>query len=372
MSPDAVPRTSQNHVRHVEQLGYAREIVHAEGQSLVQFSHRLDGAFCEAVRLLLNCRGNVIVTGMGKAGLVGRKIAATLASTGTGSHFLHPGEAVHGDLGAIHPSDLVLALSFSGETEEVVRLIPSLLASRTPLLAITAHRTSTLGKAAHQTIELGPVEEAGELGLAPSTSTTLMLAVGDALALVASRERGFRREDFARFHPGGSLGRKLAHVEQVMRPLDDCRVAAQESTVREVLIRLSRPGRRTGAIMLVDSRGALTGLFTDSDLARLLEERRDSALDIPIQNVMTLHPTHVPIGTRLIQAVGTMAAAKISELPVIGQDGTPVGLIDITDVVGLMGMTEGTDRTSNEALTPTEDDGSPGPDTLRFPQQHAG
>ena len=315
-------------------------------EALEKIASRLDREFCRAVKYLYECRGNVIVTGIGKAGLIGHKIMATLASTGTSSHFLHPAEAVHGDLGRIHRGDVMLVLSQSGETEEVVRLLPSLAELGVPILAITANASSKLGKAATVVIELGPLEEACALGLAPSTSTTAMLAVGDALALLVSRMRRFSREDFARFHPGGSLGSKLSKVEHHCRPLEQCRVAEEDQTVREVLISVSKPGRRTGATMLVDRQGVLTGIFTDSDLARLFEHRRDRELDGPVSSVMTHHPLCVPAGSMMTDAVAIMAERKISELPVIDADGRPLGLIDITDVVALLpkeGLPEITD-----------------------------
>ncbi|HID77027.1 MAG TPA: KpsF/GutQ family sugar-phosphate isomerase [Planctomycetaceae bacterium] len=319
-----------------EQLRFAREVLEQESRTLAQLAKRLDSRFCEAVDYLYRCRGSVIVSGMGKAGLVGQKIMATLASTGTRSHCLHPAEAVHGDLGRVHPDDLMLVLSQSGETEEVVRLLPSLKRLGLPIVAITGRATSTLGRAATVVLELGPIEEACALGLAPSASTTAMLALGDALALVTSRMRGFRREDFARFHPAGSLGRKLSRVEEQMRPLGQCRVASQSETVRQVFVGLSVPGRRSGAIMLVDGQGKLTGIFTDSDLARLFEHRRERELDEPIRRVMTRDPIRVSVGTMLIDAVRLMAERKISELPVVDAGGRPVGLIDVTDVVALI------------------------------------
>jgi arabinose-5-phosphate isomerase len=319
-----------------EQLRYARQIIRLESQTLVKVADRLDSGFCRAVDYLYRCQGSVIVSGMGKAGLVGQKIMATLASTGTRSHCLHPAEAVHGDLGRIHPNDVVLLLSQSGETGEVVRLLPSLVELGVPMIAITGRADSTLGRAATVTLDLGPLEEACPLGLAPSTSTTAMLAVGDALALVTSRMRDFRREDFARFHPAGSLGLKLSKVEHHVRPLEQCRVAADSKTIREVLVGVSKPGRRTGAIMLIDEEGKLSGVFTDSDLARLFERRRDHELDRPVGEVMTAHPVTVPAGSMMVDAVKIMAERKISELPVVDAQGHPLGLIDITDVVGLL------------------------------------
>jgi arabinose-5-phosphate isomerase len=334
MSMDALAITGE--LSHFEQLRYGRQIVLLESKALEKIASRLDGEFCRAVKYLYECRGNVIVTGIGKAGLIGHKIMATLASTGTASHFLHPAEAVHGDLGRVHREDVMLILSQSGETDEVVRLLPSLTELGVPILAITASATSQLGRAATVVIELGPLEEACALGLAPSTSTTAMLAIGDALALVTSRQRNFGREDFARFHPGGSLGNKLSKVEHHCRPLAQCRVAEENQTVREMLVRVSKPGRRTGATMLVDPNGVLTGIFTDSDLARLFEHHRDGELDRPVANVMTHHPLSVPAGSMMADAVAIIAERKISELPVVDAEGRPLGLIDITDVVALL------------------------------------
>jgi arabinose-5-phosphate isomerase len=285
--------------------------------------------------LLAQTRGSVVVSGMGKAGLIGQKITATLASTGTRSHFLHPSEAIHGDLGRLHADDVALILSFSGQTEEVVRILPSLHELGVAIVAITGRPDSPLGKQAVVTLDLGSIREACPLGLAPTASTTAMLALGDALALVLSQMRSFSVGDFARFHPGGTLGRKLARVEDAMRPLVQCRVAPQSLSLRETLISQSRPGRRTGAIMIVDEAGLLVGIFTDSDLARLFEANRDAALDGPLADVMTRSPATIGVGELLSAACDVLSRRKISELPVVDQAGRPVGLIDITDVVGL-------------------------------------
>src|SRR5688572_20004260 len=220
----------------LEQLRLARQVLRTEGQTLLALAERLGDDFCHALDVLSAARGSVIVSGMGKAGLVGQKITATLASTGTRSHFLHPAEAIHGDLGRVHRDDVLLILSYSGETDEVTKILPSLKKLAAGLIAITGQPHSTLGRLADVTLDLGPLREACPLGLAPSASTTAMLALGDALALVLSRLRGFAEEDFARFHPGGSLGRKLAKVEEVMRPLAECRVAHQQHSVRDTLI----------------------------------------------------------------------------------------------------------------------------------------
>lgn len=341
MSTEARPAAA---IAPPEQLRYAREVVRLEGQALLELAGRLDERLAAAADLLYHCRGSVIVSGMGKAGLIGQKLAATLASTGTRSHFLHPAEAVHGDLGRVHSSDVVLALSKSGQTEELLRLLPALAGLNVPIIAITSDTKSTLARAARVVIELGPLKEACSLGLAPSTSTTAMLALGDALALVVSRMRGFRHEDFYVFHPAGNLGQQLSRVEEHMRPLAACRVASDAATVREVFVAHSRPGRRSGAIMLTAADGRLSGVFTDSDLARLFESRRDEAFDGPIRLVMTVRPRCVQRGSMMADAVQILAERKISELPVVDDAGRPLGLIDITDVVGMI-----PEDTANEA-----------------------
>jgi len=199
-------------------LSSARDILRREAEALLSLADRLDVSFSVAIDLLFACQGSVIVTGMGKAGLIGQKIAATLASTGTNAHVLHPADAAHGDLGRIHRDDLVLALSFSGETEELVRLLPALAELHVPLVAMTGHAASVLAQAANVVLDLGPLREACPHGLAPTTSTTAMLALGDALAIVLSQRRGFSRADFARLHPGGSLGRRLHSGGGILPP----------------------------------------------------------------------------------------------------------------------------------------------------------
>jgi arabinose-5-phosphate isomerase len=328
----ALPSSRYGLLSSLEQLRQGREVIRAEAQTLLALSENLGEDFCAAVDLLHGCQGSVLVAGIGKAGLIGQKIVATLASTGTRSHFVHPSEAIHGDLGRIHRDDVLLILSYSGETEEVVRLLPTVRQLGAPVVAITGQPQSTLGKFAAVTLDLGSIREACPLGLAPSASTTAMLALGDALALVLSQMRHFSEEDFARFHPGGSLGRKLAKVEEAMRPLDQCRLARVDQTVREALLLQSKPGRRTGAVMIVDDSNTLCGIFTDSDLAKLLEGRRESCIDGPLSAVMTRNPTRVESGTRLVVACQLLADRKISELPVVDQANQPLGLIDITDV----------------------------------------
>lgn len=312
------------------------EVIQTEAAALAGLAAQLDGAFVDAVRILCDLRGDLIVTGMGKAGHIGAKLAATFASVGTRAHFLHPAEAFHGDLGRVQAGDAVLVLSQSGETSEVLQLLAPLRLTGVTIIALTAHHGSTLGRAADLVLPLGKLEEACSLGLAPSTSTAVMLALGDALALTVSRLRGFRAEDFARYHPGGALGLKLSAVDDHMRTLDECRVSQDWWTIREVVVGCTRPGRRSGAIMLVDSQGRLSGLFTDSDLARLIERRNDATLDAPIRDVMVHAPTTVTSGQRMSAALEVLSTRKFSELPVVDRQGRPVGMIDVTDVVGML------------------------------------
>ncbi|MEZ6044412.1 MAG: KpsF/GutQ family sugar-phosphate isomerase [Planctomycetaceae bacterium] len=317
-------------------LQEATEVLQTEGAALIKLAGRLDHDFCQAVQLLAECRGTVILTGIGKAGLIAQKISATLSSTGTRASFLHPVEAVHGDLGFMRQGDTLLAFSNSGETEELLRLVPFVTSLDIPIIAVTAHAQSSLGRSAKIVISLGNQTEVGPHGLAPSTSTTSMLGLGDALALVTARRRGFKPEQFAAWHPGGSLGLKFKTVQDLMRVGSRVRVAAEEKTVREVLSTSHIDGRRTGAIILVNQQNRISGLFTDSDLARLLETRHDQQLDAPIREVMTRKPTTVTPNLLISDAVALLSERKLSELPVIDDEQRPVGMLDITDVISLL------------------------------------
>ncbi|WP_152050120.1 KpsF/GutQ family sugar-phosphate isomerase [Tautonia marina] len=316
-------------------LAFARDVLRLESEAIDRVCDQLDEVLVEAADRIFRCRGNVVVTGMGKAGLVGQKLAATLASTGTTAFPLHPGDAVHGDLGRIRSGDLVLALSQSGETEEVTRLIPSIRQLGAGLIALTASPTSTLGRGADLCITLGSIAEACPLGLAPSASTTAMMAVGDALALLVSRMRSFGPDDFLRYHPGGSLGRKLSRVADLMRTGPHVRTARPGESVRAVFVRLGGARRRSGAVLVVDEAGGLLGIFTDSDLARLFELRREHWLDREIREVMTADPVVVSVDATIAEAVELLRSRKLSELPVVDAERRLVGLVDITDLIGL-------------------------------------
>ncbi len=326
---DAYPATM------VERFRALRETVLAEARALEQAAESMTTQAVTAAEMTAKCDGCVIVTGVGKAGLVGQKLVATLASTGTPAHFLHPSEAVHGDLGRVRGNDLVWAISNSGRSEEVVRIAAHLREQATALIAITAGDDNPLAVAADCVVTMGKHDEACFNGLAPTSSTAVMMAVGDAIALLASRLRRFTPQDFAKFHPGGSLGRKLACVDQLMRPLDACRIASSQTTIRQAIVTSSKTGRRSGAVMLTSDDGKLAGIFTDSDLARLMESRSENVLDESIASQMTSQPTTTNAGATLSEAMALMSHRKISELPVVNGDNQPVGMLDITDVMSL-------------------------------------
>jgi arabinose-5-phosphate isomerase len=332
----------------LDRLAYARQIIRAEAAALEQVATRLDSGFSQVVDLLLpvsgTSAGRVAVTGTGKSADVGQKLAGTLSSTGTRAYVLDATRAVHGDLGVVHPDDVALILSHSGESEEIVRLLGPLRRLTRALVALTGNKNGALARRADVALVYGPLDEVCPLGLAPSASTTAMLALGDALAFALSRERAFTHEDFARYHPAGSLGRKLMPVEAVMRQGPELRLAPADESVRCVFGRARRHGRRTGAVMLVDGEGHLVGLFTDSDLARLIEARRDEALDRPIAEVMTRGPLTIPTGARVAEALELFRRHKISELPVIDAAGRPAGLLDITDLIGVAAEAEANER----------------------------
>lgn len=332
-------------------LSLARQILTQEAFAIQKVAKNLDQRFLQAVYRILCCQGNTIVCGIGKAGLVGQKMVATLASTGTPAHFLHPAEAIHGDLGRINKNDIVIMLSQSGETEEITRILPSIRNFGVPMIAITASELSTLGRSAEIVLPLGQLTEADTLRLAPSSSTAAMIALGDALALVASQRRRFKSEDFAQFHPGGALGRKLSQVDDYLRTLDRCRVAPRHETIREVFMRHTIPGRRSGAILLLDEESRLAGIFTDSDLARLFEKRNEHLLDVPISEVMISKPTSVVKGTRMLEAIEIMGEKRISELPVVDENGRPIGLIDVTDVVAIFPESFMNNNSENDFMT---------------------
>ncbi|MGA2499531.1 MAG: KpsF/GutQ family sugar-phosphate isomerase [Tepidisphaeraceae bacterium] len=316
---------------------YAREIMMKEADAVGCVAARLDEAFDRAVRLLLDCGGAALTSGVGKAGFIARKLSATLASTGTPSHFLNPGDALHGDVGSIRRGDVVILLSYSGESDEIVRMLSVIRKLDHPVIAITGSEKSSLARFSDVVLQLGKIEEACPLGLAPSATTTAMLALGDALALTVMKLRNFTDEDFALFHPAGQLGRKLIRVREAMtfRKGENLPLASDNLTVAQVLHHVSHIKRRSGAVVLVDEHGKLSGIFADSDLRRLLTDGDGSVLSRPIAQVMTRNPKRVHQEALASQVMALMKAHRIDEVPVVDDDGAPVGLIDVQDLVVL-------------------------------------
>ena len=290
-------------------------------------------AFERAVAAMLACSGQVVVTGMGKAGVVGQKVSATLASTGTPSFFLHPSEALHGDLGRLRPGDVVLALSNSGETEEVNQVMAACRKLGNPLIGMTGRPDSTLGRHADHVLDIGRVEEACPLKLAPTASTTVMLALGDALAMAVLEERDFGPRDYAQFHPAGSLGRRLMRVDEVMRKGDAVPLVRAGTSVADALIQTSRTKGRPGASIVVDEEGALAGIFTDGDLRRLLEGGDFSRLELPIDHVMAAEPKVLRPTDLAVDAHRLLRENRIDNAPVIDDERRPVGLLDVQDLI---------------------------------------
>ena len=327
-------------------LDLAREIIQAEGRALLGVAERLGDAFCQAAEMIHACRGQIVLTGIGKAGLVAQKISATLASTGTPSIFLHPVEALHGDLGRVASGDVVVALSHSGSTAEVICLIDHLKARGVKLIALTGLTGSPLALHADVALTYGQVEEACPHGIAPTVSTTCMLALGDALALVVMTLRKFGPEDFAGFHPGGTLMRRLLKVEEVMgfRPGDHLNLVSDALTLGEAIAEAEKADRRSGAMVLVDGDGKLSGIFTDADLRRkILDYRGAAVLDVPVRELMTANPKHVHQGVLASEALAMLNQNRIDELPVIDDAGRPVGVIDVQDLLGIKTVSHGQD-----------------------------
>jgi len=318
-------------------LELARKVLRTEGESIAALADQLGEAFAEAVRCVYDCPAKVVLTGMGKAGIVARKISATLASTGTQSIFLHPAEAVHGDLGRVQRGDVVVALSHSGDTEETVRLLDHIKARGAKLIALTGSAESPLGRHADITICYGQVQEACPLGLAPTVSTSVMLALGDALALTVMAMRRFTPEDFAAFHPAGALGRRLMPVEQAMlfkRGAGLCLVS-DTALLGDALAEADSVPRRSGAMLLVDGDGRLSGILTDADLRRLLLANRNvSVLDMPVARFMKRDPKRIRAGELASQALAIMNRHRIDELPVVDEQDRPIGIVDVQDLLG--------------------------------------
>lgn len=314
-------------------LQEAKRVIRVEAEALLALADSLNGEFTRSVELILSSHGRVVVTGMGKSGIICQKIASTLASTGTPAFFLHPAEGIHGDLGMIMKGDVVIAVSNSGETEEVVRILPVIKRLGAKLIAMSGNRESTLARTADIFLEISIREEACPLGLAPTASTTATLAMGDALAVALLVERGFSAEDFALFHPGGSLGKKLLlRVEDLMHTGEAVPLVAEESLMREALFVITSRG--LGITGVVDQSGSLVGVITDGDLRRALEKGGD-ILNATAGALMTANPKRISSGDLAARALQRMEEHSITSLFVFTGDqaGKPVGIIHLHDLL---------------------------------------
>lgn len=311
--------------------GIARRVLRIERDALSSLINRIDSSFERVVNAIYNIEGRVIVTGMGKPGFIAQKISATLSSTGTPSLYLHPAEALHGDLGRVTKDDLILALSNSGETEEMVKFLPIIRKIGAKLVAMVGNIGSTLAKNADYIINTSVKREACSLGLAPTTSTTAMLAMGDALAVALLEKKGFKAKDFALFHPGGILGKRLIlTVEDIMRKGRDNPIVNENYKVKKVLLAITKA--RAGSASVVDAKGKLTGIFTDGDLRRHLESQPD-LINKKVKDFMTKNPTAIKKERLAAEAFDILRSKKIDEIPVVDDKKRPIGLLDVQDLL---------------------------------------
>jgi arabinose-5-phosphate isomerase len=310
-------------------LKLARKVLQTEAAAILELVERIDGKFDKAIRLLMNCRGRVIVTGMGKSGIICRKISATLSSTGTPAFFLHPAEAIHGDLGVIQSTDVVIALSYSGETEEILRLLETIKRLGASLIALTGEPNSTLGKSATVTLNCQVSEEACPLNLVPTASTTAALALGDSLAMALLVAKGFRQEDFANLHPGGNLGKRLMRVEQLMKRDPDTPKVYADMPVSEVINEISKKG--LGMTCVIDNENKLLGIITDGDLRRHMTTSKN-ILSLTAGEIMTTKPLTVDPDGFAVEALKVMEDRKITALVATKPGAYVEGVIHIHDL----------------------------------------
>jgi arabinose-5-phosphate isomerase len=313
----------------ISALDLARKVLRIEADAIASLIDRIGNDFERALDLLFECRGRVIVTGMGKSGIICRKIAATLSSTGTSAWFLHPAEAIHGDLGAIREDDLVLALSHSGETEELLRLLESIRRIGARLIALTGYPQSTLGRAADVTLDCGIAEEACPMNLVPTASTTAALALGDALAMTLLVRKGFGAADFASFHPGGRIGRRLLRVENAMHPAAAAPIVRTSTPMPEVIHEMS--SKRLGMTCVVDEHQHLVGVITDGDLRRLMS-RATNVLSLSAVDAMTPRPVTIPRHLLAVEALKIMETHRITSVVVVDPQGIVEGVVHLHDL----------------------------------------
>lgn len=310
-------------------LGLA--VIETEAQAVFDLTQRIDQRFEAACELLLACKGRVVVTGMGKSGHIGKKIAATLSSTGTPAFFMHPGEASHGDLGMITPQDTVLAISNSGFTNEIITLLPLLKRLEVPLVALTGNPESTLAKAADVNLDISVSQEACPLGLAPTTSTTVTLVMGDALAIALLQARGFSAEDFALAHPGGALGRRLLlRIDELCHEGTQLPVVSEQATISEALIEVT--AKKLGMTCVVDKQGYLAGVYTDGDIRRTLTQNYDINTT-PLATVMSKHCKTIKKGLLAAEALAIMQKYSITSLIVVDDTNQPIAVVHLHDLL---------------------------------------
>ncbi len=311
------------------ELGLA--VIETEAQAVFELTQRIDERFEAACELLLACKGRVVVTGMGKSGHIGKKIAATLSSTGTPAFFMHPGEAIHGDLGMITRLDTVLALSNSGQTHEIITLLPLLKRLEIPLISLSGNPESTLAKVANVNIDISIRQEACPLGLAPTTSTTVSLVMGDALAIALLQARGFSAEDFALSHPGGTLGKRLLlRIDEIWHQNDELPLVTEDATIREALIEVT--AKKLGMTCIIDARGHLAGVYTDGDVRRTLTQQFDINTT-QLKEVMSRNCRTISPGTLAAEALALMQKFSITSLVVVDDSQRPLAVIHIHDLL---------------------------------------
>ncbi|WP_456397479.1 KpsF/GutQ family sugar-phosphate isomerase [Desulfurobacterium sp.] len=310
-------------------LKIGKQLLKEEGKALINLSESLGTEFIKAINILLKTEGRVVLTGMGKSGLICKKIAATLSSTGTPSFYLHPADAVHGDLGMLKGDDTVIAVSNSGETAELLNIIPIIKSFGIPTIAITNNPESSLAKLCDVSLVLNVEKEACPLGLAPMTTTTATLALGDAIAAALMVEKGFKREDFARFHPGGKLGIRLSRIKDIMRKGEDVPIVSPETTIKDAIYEIS--SKKLGATLVVEN-GKLTGILTDGDLRRFFEKIGN--INSRVREAMTPSPKTITEDTFAEKAIEIMERYKITVLPVVDNQGNLKGIIHLHDILG--------------------------------------
>ncbi|MDP8262272.1 MAG: KpsF/GutQ family sugar-phosphate isomerase [Candidatus Ancaeobacter aquaticus] len=314
-------------------IDIALNVLEVEAQAIESLMKHINGDFEKAIELLLSCRGRVIVTGMGKPGIIGRKISATLASTGTPSLWLHPAEAIHGDLGMVMKDDIIIAISNSGETEEIRKLLPTIKKIGTRLISFTGNLKSTLAEYSDVAIYAGVEKEACPYDLVPTASTVVALALGDAIAIVLMQKRGFRVEEYAFYHPGGTLGKRmLLKVEDIMRTGTAIPLVSDEMRIKEVLFAIT--DARAGAAIVIDANKQLVGIFTDGDLRRSIE-KEPNVTAMKVSSFMTKRPITITQDKLAMEALRIIKERRIDELIVVDKDGHPIGIVDEKDLLGL-------------------------------------